>query len=56
MAKQQSAKLFYVGSNPAFYSNRKLGRVVDCNGLENRLSERVRGFESYSFRHMVNVV
>ncbi len=30
---------------------RKLGRVVDCTGLENRQPERVPGFESLSFRH-----
>ena len=28
----------------------KLGRVVDCTGLENRQTERFPGFESLSFR------
>ena len=28
----------------------KDGRVVDCSGLENRRTERYRGFESLSFR------
>ena len=32
------------------YAARKLGRVVDCTGLENRQTERFLGFESLSFR------
>jgi hypothetical protein len=33
-------------------SIRRDGRVVDCTGLENRRSARVRGFESHSLRHI----
>ena len=29
------------------------GRVVDCNGLENRRTETYRGFESLSLRHPI---
>ncbi len=29
---------------------RRDGRVVDCSGLENRRTERYRGFESLSLR------
>ena len=29
------------------------GRVVDYNGLENRRTERYRGFESLSLRHLM---
>ena len=29
---------------------RKLGRVVECTGLENRRTARYRGFESLSLR------
>ena len=29
---------------------RRDGRVVDCNGLENRRTETYRGFESLSLR------
>jgi hypothetical protein len=32
--------------------NGKLGRVVDCTGLENRQTERFPGFESLSFRQL----
>ena len=28
------------------------GRAVYCTGLENRRSERIRGFESHSLRHV----
>ena len=31
--------------------SRRDGRVVDCNGLENRRTERYRGFESLSLRN-----
>ena len=31
-------------------NNRKLARVVEWNGLENRHTERYLGFESLSFR------
>ncbi len=31
---------------------RRDGRVVDCNGLENRRTETYRGFESLSLRKM----
>ena len=37
------------------YKSRKDGRVVDYTGLENRRTERCRGFESLSFRNPVNV-
>ncbi len=30
---------------------RRDGRVVECGGLENRCTERYRGFESLSLRH-----
>ena len=33
-----------------YLSHRKGGRVVDCNGFENRRSESYRGFESPPFR------
>jgi hypothetical protein len=29
---------------------RRVGRVVDCGGLENRCTERYRGFESLTLR------
>lgn len=35
----------------AAQQTRKSGRVVDCNGLENRRLARVREFESHLFRH-----
>ena len=35
---------------PGGYVFRKDGRVVDYTGLENRRAERLRGFESLSFR------
>ena len=31
---------------------RRDGRVVDCNGLENRRTEGYRGFESLSLRNI----
>ena len=34
------------------YATWKLGRVVDCTGLENRQTERFLGFESLSFRQI----
>ena len=34
----------------AYFFNRRDGRVVDCIGLENRRTERYRGFESLSLR------
>jgi hypothetical protein len=34
------------------YATWKCGRVVDCTGLENRQTERFRGFESYHFRQI----
>ena len=33
----------------------KLGRVVDCTGLENRQTERFLGFESLSFRQYITL-
>jgi hypothetical protein len=30
--------------------SRRGGRVVECNGLENRRAERHRGFESHPLR------
>jgi hypothetical protein len=33
----------------------KLGRVVDCTGLENRQTERFPGFESLSFRQFTDL-
>ena len=41
---------------PAFErKRRKDGRVVYCVGLENRSTERYRGFESLSFRKVNNI-
>ena len=34
-----------------YYRGRKGGRADECNGLENRRGESLRGFESPSFRH-----
>jgi hypothetical protein len=43
------------GARPGRYNrsldSRKRGRVVDCNGLENRRPARAREFESHRFRH-----
>ena len=39
-----------------FVSERKDGRVVYCVGLENRSTERYRGFESLSFRKQRMIV
>ncbi len=32
---------------------RRVGRVVDCGGLENRCTERYRGFESLTLRQNI---
>ena len=39
-----------------YLSHRKGGRVVDCNGFENRRSESYRGFESPPFRSQALLV
>ena len=39
-----------LGNDIIIKSNRRDGRVVDYNGLENRRTERYRGFESLSLR------
>ena len=36
--------------NPLYFCTRRDGRVVDCGGLENRWTERFRGFESLFLR------
>ena len=36
-------------------TNRRDGRVVYCTGLENRRTERFRGFESRSLRHSLGM-
>ena len=41
-------KIFY------FCRARRDGRVVDCGGLENRCTERYRGFESLSLRSLIH--
>ena len=33
-------------------SDRRGGRVIDCSGLENRRTERYRGFESLPLRNL----
>jgi hypothetical protein len=41
-----------LGSNPSRVTSsfRKIGRVVECTGLENQRTARYRRFESYIFR------
>src|SRR5262245_5352626 len=34
-----------------FFKSRRVGRAVECGGLENRWPARVRGFESLTLRH-----
>ena len=44
------AKIFGQLKKVNYFCRWRDGRVVDCGGLENRWTERFRGFESLSFR------
>ena len=45
-----------LAGNNSLHSQRRDGRVVDYNGLENRRAERHRGFESLSLRSIVLLI
>ena len=50
MVELDLAKVAVACSSHVIRSSWKGGRVVDCNGFENRRSESYRGFESLPFR------
>lgn len=45
---------FVLGRLIRLFSPRRLGRVVECAGLENRSAARYRGFESLSLRQLTS--
>lgn len=42
----------FFGRRATIDSDRRGGRVIDCSGLENRRTERYRGFESLPLRNL----
>ena len=51
LAERKNSRTFATAKeNQAGHLARRDGRVVDYNGLENRRTERYRGFESLSLR------
>ena len=51
LANEQCTRMKRVYSEAtSTHSFRRDGRVVECTGLENRRTERYRGFESLSLR------
>ena len=50
LVEQMTLNHWVEGSSPSQVTPRKGGRVVDYSGLENRRTERYRGFESLPFR------
>ena len=53
MVELDLAKVAVACSSHVIRSSWKGGRVVDCNGFENRRSESYRGFESLPFRALL---
>ena len=56
LVEQMTLNHWVEGSSPSQVTPRKGGRVVDYSGLENRRTERYRGFESLPFRNSKEVL